>query len=523
MSANPGSTGRPVLERAPRALAGGAPGVPGDTTVRRPAATQPILRASITLNQDDMLPNLVGSDPVWHLLRRTTFGPTPDLVAEVRSQGMQAWLDDQLNPASIDDSVCDAYLTRYPSLSMSTSQIRAAYPRVSWEPMYELGRATLARALWSTRQLFEVMVEFWSNHFNVTTPSGEVSDLKSDEDREVIRRNALGKFSELLIASARSPAMIRFLDNSSSTGQALNENYGRELLELHTVGIDAHYTHQEVIDSARIVAGFAVSNSGEFVYRDDWRYVGTVSVLGFTSSNESVLDGISVAEQYLNYLARHPLTAQHLATKLAIRFVSDSPSSSLISQLAQTYLRNDTSIVPVLKTLFASNEFAKSIGQKTKRPLEDFIGTARILGVAPDSGDSKSLNGCYWALSGLGQAPLDWGPPDGYPDSAAAWMSSSGTLGRWNIHIGMLQGRWKDGMRASTPASLLGGNTPGNLEALIDLLSLRLIGTRLGEQQRAAIISFVLASGAPRVQDAINWRLDAICALVLNSPAWVQR
>ncbi len=180
-----------------------AAGVAGVAGAPRTSAQLPILRAQSVVADGAPVPNLVGTDPVWHLLRRATFGPTQALVAEVRASGSSAWLEQQLNPASIDDSACDAYLTRYPALPMTTMQIRAAYPAYSWGPMYELGRATLARALFSKRQLFEVMVEFWSNHFNVTSPSGEAWDLKVVEDREVIRRNALGKFSALLQASAQ--------------------------------------------------------------------------------------------------------------------------------------------------------------------------------------------------------------------------------------------------------------------------------------------------------------------------------
>ncbi|MDQ1648918.1 MAG: hypothetical protein QOG60_975, partial [Frankiaceae bacterium] len=152
-------------------------GVAGSGAARS-TATLPILRAQSVVAAGAPVPNLLGTDPVWHLLRRATFGPTPALVAEVRAIGAAAWLNQQLNPAAIDDSACDAYLTRYPSLPMTTMQIRAGYPKYSGGPMMELGRATLARALFSKRQLFEVMVEFWSNHFNVTTPSGEAWDVK---------------------------------------------------------------------------------------------------------------------------------------------------------------------------------------------------------------------------------------------------------------------------------------------------------------------------------------------------------
>ena len=178
----------------------------GTPPSREASSTSPILRASTNDDAGETVPNLLGADPVWHLLRRATFGPTPELVAEVRAKGTTAWLAEQLDPASIDDSACDAYLTRYPSLKMTPAQIHTSYPLFSLIPMAELGRAALARALWSKRQLFEVMVEFWSNHFNIAIPSGEGWDVKTTDDREVIRAHALGTFADLLQASAKSPA-----------------------------------------------------------------------------------------------------------------------------------------------------------------------------------------------------------------------------------------------------------------------------------------------------------------------------
>jgi uncharacterized protein (DUF1800 family) len=509
---------------APKAVAtdpAASAGVAGSGAARS-TATLPILRAQSVVAAGAPVPNLLGTDPVWHLLRRATFGPTPALVAEVRAIGAAAWLNQQLNPAAIDDSACDAYLTRYPSLPMTTMQLRAGYPKYSGGPMMELGRATLARALFSKRQLFEVMVEFWSNHFNVTTPSGEAWDVKTVEDREVIRKNALGKFSALLQASAKSAAMGRYLDNASSSTDTLNENYGRELLELHTVGRDAGYTQAEVVDSARLMTGYTIGRHGEFAYYNDWRYLGPVKVLGFTSPNDNDFNGLHVAESYLDYLAHHPATATRLATKLATRFVSDTPPASLVTLLANTYLANDTAIVPVLRALFTSAEFTSSIGQKTKRPLEDVLGAARTVGVTPAPGDATSLGGLYWNINGLGQAPLNWGPPNGFPDVAGAWLSTSGLLGRWNSHMGVIRGWWTDGMTTPAFATLLGGATPADNGALVDVLSNRLLGIRLADAQRTPLVTF-LNAGTPRVADSIKWRIDITAALLLDSPNWIQR
>jgi uncharacterized protein (DUF1800 family) len=505
-----------------------APATTIPSTSATPTAT-PSVSPNVVVTPGASLPNLVGTDPVWHLLRRVTFGPTPALVAEAKLIGTTAWLTQQLNPASIDDSVCDVYLTRYPTLPMTAALIRTSTPQFSWDAMNQLVRATLARALWSKRQLLEVMTEFWSNHFNILTPNSDIWDLKTVDDREVIRKNALGSFSDMLLASAQSPAMMRYLSLATSTVDSLNENYGRELLELHTVGIDAGYTHSDVIDSARIMTGYTEGVHGEFAYRNDWHYVGPVKVLGFTDPNADEFAGLTLIPRYLKYLATHPSTARHLATKLATRFVSDTPSTALIDALASVYLANDTAIAPVLQALFASPEFAASIAQKTRRPMEDLIAAARTIGVTPTAGDANSLGGLYWLLGSLGQAPFGWHPPNGYPDIAGAWLSAGGTLRRWNGHASVTGGWMKDGMSTPAVSTLLPTPAPATIGALIDSLSTRLLGTKLTGTQRSAVIAFAGYRDTSKYTenyssaDSIQWDLSPIVSLILDTPNWIQR
>ena len=235
-------------------------------------------------------------DTVLHLLRRTTYGPTPALVAEVTSRGPGSWLERQLHPGSIPDPQGEAIRSLYPEAGWTVAQVNTAVKagrveRFSWDVMQALGQYTLAMATWSSRQLFEVMVEFWSNHLNVANPSDGAWDNRQDYDRRVIRAHALGRFSDMLAASAAHPAMLEYLNQAESTKEAPNENYGRELLELHTVGVDAGYTEAMVLDSARIMTGYTIQwddrspKLREFRYDPSIHWTGKVHVLGFTHRN----------------------------------------------------------------------------------------------------------------------------------------------------------------------------------------------------------------------------------------------
>ena len=180
--------------------------------------------------------DFVADDLNLHLLRRATFGPTPTLVSAIKAQGRRAWLDRQLNPSAIDDTDCARLIRdRFPRVSWTIPQARDGLEPFSWDLMFDVSAATIARAVWSKRQLFEVMCEFWSNHLNVTNPSDNVWDNRHDYDRTVIRKHALGRFEDMLVASATHPAMLLYLNNADSTKDNPNENYGRELLELHSV------------------------------------------------------------------------------------------------------------------------------------------------------------------------------------------------------------------------------------------------------------------------------------------------
>jgi uncharacterized protein (DUF1800 family) len=365
---------------------------------------------------------VLADDPTLHLLRRTTFGPTAAMVAAVRDGGIEAYLDAQLVPDGIDDSACEQLLGRYPALGLTAQEIHDLPDDQGgmFAADRDLLQATVVRALCSERQLLEVMAEFWANHFSIFTPSDDDWGRRTVADREVYRTHALGRFADLLMASAKDPAMLRYLNNEQScfTGDpnTVQENYGRELLELHTVGVDGGYNEDDVKNSAYIMTGWTVDDGKTFTFRADCHYVGDVTVMDFSDPNASAEGGQEVGEAYLDYLAHHPSTASYLATKLARRFVADAPPQALVTTLAETYMENDTEIVPVLRALFTSDAFAESYGQKTRRPLEDVVATARALDltVLPEPREDDPRNPARRGLRpGTGTAEL----------GAAQWVS----------------------------------------------------------------------------------------------------
>jgi uncharacterized protein DUF1800 len=478
-------------------------------------ADTPSQAAAAALKATPKYPTPLSRDPVLHLLRRVTFGPTTHEVAAVRELGIDAWLDRQLQPETIPDPDGDRVVAAFPSLRLSTAQIRAGYADRGWDAMWELGRGTLGRQVWSSRQLLEVMVDFWSNHLNVTNPFDGGADTRTAYDRDVIRAHALGRFADMLRASARSPAMMRYLNNDRSDRRSVNENYGRELLELHTVGIDGGYTEADVRNSAYILTGRTVDADAEFRYDPRKHWVGRVKVLQFSHANGSAAGGLSVGEAYLAYLARHPSTATNIARKLAVRFVCDTPPAALVQRLAREYLASDTAIGPVLRLLFRSLEFWIATGLKTRRPLENVVATMRTAGVAPGEDTPKALEGLYWLLHNLGHAPLAWVPPNGYPDVAGAWSSAYATLGTWNSHRAVVQG-WYKGLAYPRPEQLV-SSRPATTGAYLDALAARLLYQPLRAGERAALLKFLGAGEGSRADATLGGKLPHLAPLLLDS------
>jgi uncharacterized protein (DUF1800 family) len=473
---------------------------------------------------------LVTDDTVGHLLRRATFGPTPQLVEAVRTRGIDGWIADQLNPTAIGDAEADGLWGQFPLASMGPAEIRGSIERYSWDAMFDYAQATLARQVWSQRQLFEVMVDFWANHLNVPTPGDGAWDVAASYHNDVIRRHALGSFTDMLLAAGRHPAMLRYLTNDVSSKDSVNENLGRELLELHTVGVRSGYTEDDLRNSAYILTGRTVAGErdesgrpeGTFFYDADRHWTGAVRVLDFRHANAAPEGGLEVGDAYLRYLAAHPATAQTIGRKLAVRFVSDDPPPALVDRLAAAFTDSGTQIVPVLETLFRSTEFWEAVGQKTRRPLENVVASARVLGVRPGSDTAHVVEQLYWSLQNAGHRPLGWPAPNGYPDVQAAWRSANGLLEVWNTHRSLVQG-WQEGATYAEATALVSAPA-GTVGEYVDALCRRLCLQTFRPEHRNALIAFLDAEeSTPLDQTEIEHMADHLVPLVLDSPYFALR
>lgn len=458
-----------------------------------------------------------------HLIHRATFGWTPALETQVRGMGWTAWLDQQLDPATIDDSAIESVLAGYRTLQ-NTNQANHIIMDTEEDGLRllrrELSHSTFLRALHSNRQLHEVMVDFWTNHFNVFLYDTGYDHLQIADNRTVARAFALGRFADLLSASVHSPAMLVYLNNARSNANSadgVNENYGRELLELHTLGIidgEHIYTEDDVVGVAKVLSGWSVNITDDldiFRFRSSWHHTGAISLLGgaWSCPAHSAVNGQQYGESLITFLAHHPSTARYLSWKLVKRFVSDDPPPALVDELAGVYLANDTAIAPVLRALFHSDEFAASTGTKLRRGLEILAATCRVIGaqVDPDPlGDaSEGLHGEGWgALYRLGQTLFGHRNPDGYSDDGADWLSADGLLRRWDI-CGSIANNWYEPDLAADPLALLPAPPPPTAGTLLDAMAVRI----LGEVGAPPAHGFTDVGAGAWYGPALDWARDA--------------
>jgi uncharacterized protein (DUF1800 family) len=314
---------------------------------------------------------------------------------------------------------------------------------------YDLNEAKLMRAIYSNHQLAELMADFWYNHFNVFLDKGADRELVTPYEREAIRPNVLGKFRTLLGATAKSPAMLFYLDNwqsvaaaqgrqNSKSKRGLNENYGRELLELHTLGVDGGYTQKDIVEVARCFTGWTIRaprQGGEFFYKDSVHDKGEKIVLGVTIPAGG---GEEDGERVLDILAAHPSTARFISRKLAERFVSDDPPAPLIDHMARTFRSSGGDIRQVLSVMIHSPGFFSrdAFQAKLKTPFEMTVSAVRALDARVDSAEAIAQR-----LNEMGQPLYRKVEPTGYSSKNQEWMNSSALLGRMNFALALAQGK----------------------------------------------------------------------------------
>ena len=439
---------------------------------------------------------------VGHALSRLTFGARPGDVETVRAMGVDRWIEQQLHPERIDDSRSDAWVNQFEATTSTAAELETRYQnpgtlanllgrrsaggltredsaqvREARQHLRRIGEEVqlshVGRALQSERQLQEVLTDFWLNHFTVFSGKGvrEQYYLAEYENR-VIRPRALGKFRDLLGAVAKSPAMLFYLDNWESAADSgrprlvaatqrrrpagrnpqspgvqqlqrraragLNENYGRELLELHTLGVDGGYSQQDVIAAARALTGWTIAGpqqGGGFAFVASMHDAGAKTVLGRTLRADR---GIEDGEELLDLVARHPSTARFIAFKLARRLVSDTPSHALVDRAAATFTRTDGDIREVVRTIVTSPEFfsAEAYRAKVKTPFEVVLSALRAVGAAPDLTPRTAQ-----LIAGLGQPFFGHQTPNGWPETADGWLGTGAILNRINFGLLLASGR----------------------------------------------------------------------------------
>ncbi len=436
------------------------------------------------------------------LLNRITYGPRAADVAEINSLGYSACLERQLNPESIDDSQMAARLAPFTTLSASATALS------SMDSMYanELGAAAVLRSIYSKRQLYEKMVEFWSDHFNVNQFASGIWYLKTVEDREVIRPYAMGRFKDLLRASAKSPAMLRFLSGEQNRAEHPNENYAREVMELHTLGVNGGYTQQDVQAMARAMTGWTIGTSGStlnaFEFRADYHDNGAKQIMGLSLPAGG---GITDGERALDYLALHPTTSQTIAGKLVAFFVSEDRPQALVDQAALTFRLTGGDIKATLRTALSESSMLLAT-PKVKRPFHLLADITR----RSDTYVSATMS--LAQIPGwMGHQPFSWSMPDGFPQRSDYW--APGLLSRWNLMMTLAGGN-VEGVPIA-PYYIGQSNGAESTDQVIALWNQKFFGGQMSAADQQALANYV------NVHPDNRWRkYNESFALALSLPAF---
>jgi len=577
-----------------------------------------ILTAIVSGSRAAQTPALTERQKALHVLNRLGFGPRAGDVERVEKMGVDEYIRRQLRPESIDDSKTDAEIAKLDTLQMSSSHLSDEYfgdirrfiqmqmaagnamemkRRYGIEPskstsmakpgpptmrdlaqrdaircMAQLQQAKLIRAAESERQLQEVLVDFWSNHFNIDVRKDACRALIIAFERDAIRPHVLGRFRDLLGATAHSPAMLTYLDNTENSAprqvswlerkavqtfiqyklgikaegfiadtQGLNENYGREVLELHTLGVDGGYTQKDVQEVARCFTGWGTSPfTGSFNFDSGHHDKGEKIVLGHVIPAGG---GVEDGEKVLDILASHPSTALHICYELCQRLVSDNPPTELVDRAAKIFLLSDGDLRAVVRTIVTSSYFFSpdAYRAKIKSPFEYAVSGVRatggtfvirtdlpdrvqetmegaaLLGYEADKRSAARRKTLKWWVYDLGQPLFAYTAPSGYSENSAKWVSPGALIDRLNFAMALAEQNVTD-IRMD-PAHLASGVDADQGEDVLNQLSLSLLGEKLSDATRATLLKRALPEpGSGKTVDVTK-----LTALILGSPDFQRR
>lgn len=466
-----------------------------------------------------------------HLMNRMGCGWSRATWKQMRrAGGAGKWFEQQLRPGKVPESALSKAVDdwfpqrRHGPVRRWENQTSGRFEAHDYAR--DLGNYTMLKRMYSNRPVLETMTEFWSDHFHIPA-NGDLSWVFRDDYDRTIRKHALGRFDRLLEAVTLHPAMVIFLDNHLSVRDAPNENHGRELLELHTVGRTSGYTEAMVKDSAKILSGYTVDvrDTWRAYYDPDRHTLGAVKVLGFSRANLAA-DGRAMTKEYLRYLAHHPATARTIAYKLAVRFVSDTPSDRLVTDLASAFRRSGTDIKATLRALVAHKEFKASAGKKVRTPIDDLVHTVRVLGVKARKPKGARSFGIAIAYSHGGDTMYSWPRPDGAPLTNAAWSSPSRMLASFKMHWNLAGGYYpKEAVSYRSSRSWLPRRRL-RFDKYVDHLC-RLVHGRGSTPLllKAAVQATGCRPGEVVTRDhpAANWLFPRLMAVLLDSPTHMTR
>ena len=506
-------------------------------------------------------------------LNRLGFGPRAGDVDAFNALGatdaerLSAYLDEQLDPDSIDDSAAEARIAQsgFTTLDKTLEELWQDHVidpapddyDLQTQPFWETQFATFLRGIHSRKQLLEVLADFWHNHFNVRANEG-VGSIWPHSDRDVIRAHALGNFRQMLEAVAKSPAMLWYLDNAFNSQEDANENYARELMELHTLGADVYlgsmpaqavpvdgqgrrvgFVEEDVVAAARCLTGWtysnpevdpALGNTGQFLYHGPWHDHGAKTVLGvdLPANQPPMQDG----RDLLDLLSHHPATARFIATKLCRRLLSDHPPASVVDAAAATFTAQidaPDQLAQVVRTIVESGEFLETWGEKVKRPFEIAISAFRGAGgdLPFEIGDSDT-DWFFWTYFKTGHGLFFWETPDGYPDTKEAWNTTSPRVMCWRVTNLLTVIRDDNGDNYCDVV----GQTPAGVRSAQDLVAFwtdRILGRPAEASEETRLVDFMAQGHDPGFSLPLDTdantreRLRAMIGLIFIMPSFLWR